>query len=128
MPFTRMRKEEDEPKSVATQFRNLLGIHIFGGGRRYIPTSPNEKPRDVKLEEEGYGLVFVKPTRKILHIHEIIMNASLLDKCTLRIGNQSIHERREANGQHLGDDFGDGVDKADRPIVGDPLGALLLGQ
>jgi hypothetical protein len=68
----------------------------------------------------------VEPLSKILHIHEIIMDAPFLDEGTLGIGDNIIHEWSKADGNQLGNDFGDSVDQAYGPIVGDFLGPLFL--
>ena len=45
----------------------------------------------VKLEEEGGSLAFVKAKSKIPHIHIVIMDTSLLNECTLGVGDMDIH-------------------------------------
>jgi hypothetical protein len=57
---------------------------------------------NVKLEEEIRDIGFVESSGNVLPIKEVIMNASLLNKCTLRIGDKVIHVGTKASGKNLG--------------------------
>lgn len=76
------------------------------------------------LKKEGVGLPFVQPMGKVPDVHEVVMNISPLDKDTLGIGNKGIHVRFKPIREHICN----GMNKANGPIVRDPLRTLLLGQ
>lgn len=46
---------------------------------------------------------------KVSDVHEVIMDASLLDERTLSIGDKVIHEGGESTGKNIGNDFCNGV-------------------
>lgn len=52
-----------------------------------------ERFSDVKLEEECWGLVSMKLAGKVSYVHEVIMDASLLDEGTLGVGDEVVHIR-----------------------------------
>jgi hypothetical protein len=68
----------------------------------------------------------MKPSCQVSHIQKIVVNTSLLDEGTLRIGYKLIHIRGKAGGHHLGNNLGIGMYEAYRPKVGDVLGSILL--
>jgi hypothetical protein len=80
-----------------------------------LPTNRVECFSSVKLEKEDRYLFFV--SCEILDIEKVVMYAPPLYQCTLGIGNKVVHERAEADGKHLGDDFCNSVDEANRPII-----------
>ena len=68
----------------------------------------------------------MQPSRKVPHVHEIVMDASRFDECTLEPRDEGVHERCQASCQHLSDDFCNSVDEANGPIIADGFGTLLL--
>jgi hypothetical protein len=56
------------------------------------------------------------------------MDAPLLDESTLSVGHKIIHQWCEASGKHLGDDFSNGMNQANRPIVIYLFGPIFLWQ
>jgi hypothetical protein len=43
-------------------------------------------------------------------------------------GDEIVHERPKSSGKHFGDDLGNGMDQANRPLVNNLLGPFLLGN
>lgn len=56
------------------------------------------------------------------------MDAPLLDEGALGVGDKLVHERPEAEGKNLGNDFRDGMDEAYGSIIGDLLSTLFFGE
>ena len=82
----------------------------------------------VKLEQKGRGLALVEASSKVPHIHEVAMDASLFYEGALGVGDEGIHMRGKPQGEHLSNDFGNGMDEAYGPIIRDAPRAILLGQ
>ena len=70
----------------------------------------------------------MQPSRKIAHIHEVVMDTPLFYESTLGIGDENVHVRGKPLGKNLGDNLGHGMHKTNRPIVRDAFSALLFGQ
>ena len=54
----------------------------------------------------------METSRKVSHIHEVVVDALFLDEGTLRSGDKVVHERAKVGRQHLGDDFSNSMDEA----------------
>jgi hypothetical protein len=78
--------------------------------------------------EEGGLLPSVKPTSIVANKHEVVMNASGLDKRTLRLRDNVIHTRGKPPSKNLCHNLGEPMDEANRPKVGDLFGPLLLWE
>lgn len=67
---------------------------------------------DVELEKDGRCFIPLEPTCKVPNVHEVLMDAPLLDESTLGVGNRAVHEQPETNGRHLGYDLHNGMTEA----------------
>lgn len=67
---------------------------------------------DVKLEKDGRCFILLEPTCKVPNVHEVVMDAPLLDESTLGVGNKVVHEQPEKNGRPLGYDLYNGMTEA----------------
>jgi hypothetical protein len=56
------------------------------------PTNRIKGLPNVKLEEKSQDLGFVESSGNVLHIEEVVMSASLLNKSTLRFVDKVIHK------------------------------------
>jgi hypothetical protein len=85
----------------------------------------NEKlPRDqvkrlcyVDLEEHGRAVAAVKPSASKLYRHEVVMDGSSSDECTLVVLDQQGEVWSQAGGQHLSDKLADAMHQANGPVV-----------
>lgn len=58
----------------------------------------------------------------------IVVDASSLDEGTLSVGDKVIHVGSKTKRENFGNNFGDGVDKANRPIIRDAFCPILFWQ
>jgi hypothetical protein len=93
-----------------------------------VPSNRVKGFSNVKLEVEIRYIGFVESSRKVLYIKDVIMNASLLNKCTLCIGDKVIHVGTKASGKHLGNNLCNGVNETYGVEVGYPLRPSFLGK
>ena len=78
-----MTREDEVEKSAAIQSRKRLGNpHAVGVDQECLPPNGIKGFSNFELEEERMRLTLVKYFRQVLHIKEIIMNASLFYECT----------------------------------------------
>jgi hypothetical protein len=62
--------------------------------RDILPTNGVKRFPNIKLEEQSRGLGLMESSSKVFHIEKVVMNASLINKCTLHLGDVVSYERR----------------------------------
>ena len=76
-----------------------------------------ECPREIKLQHYARCSQLVQKASRLAHQDEVVVEAASRDEGVLVVADEGVESRREAERQHLGEDFWNQVDEADRPIV-----------
>lgn len=64
----------------------------------------------------------MQASHKVSNIHEVVVEAPRFDERTLSVEDEGGHVRAKPDSEHLRDDLGDCMDKANGPKVDDALG------
>ena len=93
---------------------------------KVIPSNGVKRFPDIELKEERGSLGSVKPSSKVPHKQEVIVDTSIFDEGALSGRDQRVHVRGEPRSQHLSNDFCDCVNQANGSEIRDAFGSLLF--